>query len=81
MSAEFVAAFVALAAPAELIAALVALAVNAHMGCFVHAEDVAVHLIPSIGIHFQTIAFRELLGAFGIDLRPGNLLSLKRHRS
>lgn len=57
LSTEFVVAFVALAALAAFIAALVAFAVNSNMGGLVHAENITVHLVPGIRIHFQTIAF------------------------
>lgn len=77
MTANIVFANIAVAGLGEFVTALMTLSVDPHADWFVDTENVAFHLIPGIGVHFEAIAFGEVPGAFAIYLGPRDSFSLK----
>lgn len=77
LTANIVFAIIAVAGLGDFVTALMTLSVDPHADWFVDTEDVAFHLIPGIGVHFEAIAFGEVPGAFAIYLGPRDSFSLK----
>lgn len=56
----------------DLAAALVALPVDAHAHRLLHADHVAFGLVPGLRVHLEAVALREVPGALGVELGPGD---------
>lgn len=77
LAASAVLAAVALARWVESVTALVTTAVYTHTNWSVDTQDMAVHLVPGMGIHVETEAFCKLLSSLVVYLCPGYAFSFE----
>lgn len=70
LAASAVFATVALAGLVQSVTALVTTSVYTHTDRFVDTKDMTIHLIPSVRVHIEAEAFRELLSSLAVYLCP-----------